>query len=139
MLAIAVWGGLLVFPLGSRLVPLGRLDPGTWFMERSLIVADLPLLALLLVGGSLLVADLLSKLVRGTFGSDLLAGMAIVTSLLLGEYLAGVLVVLILLWFRPGLKAAFRERRQASQAEWLSALIPIALVAAFVVLLIMFI
>ena len=96
MLAIAVWGGLLVFPVGSRLVPLGRLDPGTWFMERSLTVADLPLLALLLVGGSLLVADLLSKLVRGTFGSDLLAGMAIVTSLLLGEYLAGVLVVLML-------------------------------------------
>ncbi len=96
MLAMAVWGGLLAVPVGSRLVPLGPLDPGGWFMERSLTVADLPLLALLLVGGSLLVADLLTKLLRGTFGSDLLAGMAIVTSLLLGEYLAGVLVVLML-------------------------------------------
>lgn len=54
------------------------------------------------------------------------------------KLLLGVLVLLVLLWFRPGLKAAFRDRRQASQAEWLSALIPIALVAAFVVLLIMF-
>ncbi len=54
------------------------------------------------------------------------------------KLLLGVLVVLVLLWFRPGLKAAFRERRQASQAEWLGALIPIALVAAFVILLIMF-
>jgi hypothetical protein len=54
------------------------------------------------------------------------------------KLLLGVLVLLVLLWFRPGLKAAFRERRQASRAEWLSALIPIALVAAFVVLLIMF-
>lgn len=53
------------------------------------------------------------------------------------KLLLGVLVVLVLLWFRPGLKASFRERRQASQAEWLSVLIPIALVAAFVVLLIM--
>lgn len=53
------------------------------------------------------------------------------------KLLIGVLVVLVLLWFRPGLKASFRERRQASQSEWLSVLIPIALVAAFVVLLIM--
>lgn len=52
------------------------------------------------------------------------------------KLLLGVLVVAILLWFRPGLKAAFTERRSASQAEWLSALIPIALVAAFVALLI---
>ena len=52
------------------------------------------------------------------------------------KLLLGVLVVLVLLWFRPGIKAAFRERRHASQAEWLSALIPIALVAAFVALLI---
>ena len=54
------------------------------------------------------------------------------------KLLLGVLVVVVLLWFRPGLKAAFRERRHASQAEWMSALIPIALVAAFVVLLILF-
>ncbi len=53
------------------------------------------------------------------------------------KLLIGVLVVVVLLWFRPGLKAAFRERRQATQAEWLSALIPIALVAAFVVVLIL--
>jgi di/tricarboxylate transporter len=52
------------------------------------------------------------------------------------KLLLGVLVVLVILWFRPGIKAAFSERRHASQAEWLSALIPIALVAAFVVLLI---
>jgi di/tricarboxylate transporter len=53
------------------------------------------------------------------------------------KLLIGIVVVLVLLWFRPGLKAAFKERRPASQAEWLSALIPIALVAAFVALLIM--
>jgi hypothetical protein len=40
-----------------------------------------------------------------------------------------------LLWFRPGIKQAFSERRDASREEWMSVLIPIALVAGFVVLL----
>jgi di/tricarboxylate transporter len=52
------------------------------------------------------------------------------------KILLGVLVVLVLLWFRPGIKAMFQERRKASQQEWLGVLIPLALVAAFVVLLI---
>jgi len=77
-------------------VPLGLADPGGWFAGRSLTVAELPLIAMLIIGGGLLVADLISKLLKGSFGSDLLAGVAIVTSLLLGEYVAGVLVVLML-------------------------------------------
>jgi len=52
------------------------------------------------------------------------------------KILIGALVVLVVLWFRPGIKAAFRERRKASHEEWMSVLIPIALVAAFVTLLI---
>ncbi|QDV38895.1 heavy metal translocating P-type ATPase [Tautonia plasticadhaerens] len=61
------------------------------------IPADrLPLLAALLFGGGPLVLDLLAKLLRREFGSDLLAGISIVTSVLLGEYLAGALVVLML-------------------------------------------
>jgi heavy metal translocating P-type ATPase len=58
--------------------------------------ADLPLLATLLFGGLPLVLELLGKLIRFQFGSDLLAGMSIVTSVILGEYLAGSLVVLML-------------------------------------------
>jgi heavy metal translocating P-type ATPase len=57
---------------------------------------DLPLLVALALGGVPLVVGLLAKLVRGEFGSDLLAGISIVTSILLGEYLAGTLVVLML-------------------------------------------
>ena len=53
------------------------------------------------------------------------------------KLLLGVMVLLLLFWFRPGIKAAFKERRDASQAEWMGVLIPIALVAGFVVLLIM--
>ena len=58
--------------------------------------ADAPLWAALAFGGIPLVGELLMKLLRGEFGSDLLAGISIVTSVLLGEYLAGALVVLML-------------------------------------------
>lgn len=58
--------------------------------------SNLPLHLVLAVGGSLLVVELAVRLVRGRFGSDLLAGISIVTAALLGEYLAGSLVVLML-------------------------------------------
>lgn len=57
---------------------------------------EAPLLVCLLMGGGLLLWDLLGKVFRRQFGSDLLAGISIVTSVLLGEYLAGSLVVLML-------------------------------------------
>lgn len=56
----------------------------------------LPLYAALLLGGIPLVLELLVRLWRFEFGSDLLAGISIVTSVILGEYLAGALVVLML-------------------------------------------
>lgn len=55
-----------------------------------------PVIAVVVVGGGVLVYGLLKGMLRGEFGSDLLAGISIVTSLLLGEYLAGALVVLML-------------------------------------------
>src|SRR5208337_664757 len=58
--------------------------------------AEIPLLATLALGGTPLVYELLRKLFRREFGSDLLAGISIVTSVLLGEYLAGSIVVLML-------------------------------------------
>ena len=58
--------------------------------------ADVPLIFALVFGGLPLVIDLLAKLFRGEFGSDLLAGISIVTSVFLDEYLAGNLVVLML-------------------------------------------
>lgn len=55
-----------------------------------------PLYFTLAIGGGILVFDLVRKLVAFQFGSDLLAGMSIVTAILLEEYLAGSLVVLML-------------------------------------------
>lgn len=59
-------------------------------------VYDVPLYVTLAAGGGPLVVELLGRLARREFGSDLLAGISIVASVLLGEYLAGTLVVLML-------------------------------------------
>ncbi len=50
----------------------------------------------LIFGGIPLVWGLIKKILKKQFGSDLLAGISIVTSVLLQEYLAGALVVLML-------------------------------------------
>ena len=64
-----------------------RTTPGTY---------QIPLLATLALGGFPLLYDLLRKLLKREFGSDLLGGISIVTSVLLGEYLAGSIIVLML-------------------------------------------
>jgi heavy metal translocating P-type ATPase len=57
--------------------------------------ADLPLY-LTLAGGIPLVLGLGKRLLKREFGSDLLAGLSIVTAVLLGEYLVASIVVLML-------------------------------------------
>ena len=64
--------------------------------DSSELVVNIPLFATFAFGGIPLVWDLLKKLCKLEFGSDLLAGISIVTSVLLGEYLAGSIVVLML-------------------------------------------
>ena len=54
------------------------------------------LFAVFALGGLPLVAELLLKAMRRQFGSDLLAGISIVVSVVLGEYLAGSIVILML-------------------------------------------
>jgi cation transport ATPase len=57
---------------------------------------QMPLLAAIILGGLPLLNDLLRKLLKREFGSDLLGGISIITSVLLGEYLAGSIIVLML-------------------------------------------
>ena len=96
LLALAAWAAVVWSGRGGLPAPLGPLDPGRWFPGRGLTLAELPLVAMLVAGGVPLVWNLLAKLSAGVFGADLLAGISIVTSIVLGEYLAGVLVVLML-------------------------------------------
>jgi len=55
-----------------------------------------PLLVVLILGGGILVFQLARKILNREFGADLLAGISIVTAILLGEYLAGTIVVFML-------------------------------------------
>lgn len=84
--------------------------------------ALLPLYAALLLGGAPLVFELVRRLARREFSSDLLAGISIVTAVLLGEPLAGTLVVLML----SGGQAleAYAVRSASSALEALSRRMP---------------
>ncbi len=57
---------------------------------------SLPLFLALLVGGIPLLWELVKKLVKLQFGSDLLAGVSIITAIILHEYLVAAIVVLML-------------------------------------------
>jgi heavy metal translocating P-type ATPase len=81
-----------------------------------------PLLAGLLVGGLPLLLRILKEAVRGDPGADLLAGLAVVVSVVQGEYLAGTLVVLML--STGALLERFAVRRATSVLEALARRLP---------------
>jgi heavy metal translocating P-type ATPase len=71
-----------------------------WLVLRFVLHApnrycDGPLIAVLIIGIPLLI-DLVRKLAAFDVGADALAGLSIVTSAVLGEYLAGAIIVLML-------------------------------------------
>src|SRR3954470_22833635 len=69
----------------------------TWLGgPRGAAAADVPLLLVLVIGGVPLVAGLTRQAFRGQFGADHLAAVSIVASAVLGQYLAGAIVVLML-------------------------------------------
>ena len=53
--------------------------------------------------------------------------------------LAGVLVLAVLFFFGPGAKRAAEKTPKAEAGDWKAALVPVLVVAAFVVLMIMMI
>jgi heavy metal translocating P-type ATPase len=61
-----------------------------------IMIWDWPLLVAITLGGGILLLGLVQQLWRREFGADMLAGISIITSVFLGEYLAGTLVVLML-------------------------------------------
>jgi len=57
---------------------------------------NIPLILILLLGGLPLVFRLFRKSLAGEFGSDLLAGVSIIASAAMGQYLVGAIVILML-------------------------------------------
>jgi heavy metal translocating P-type ATPase len=95
---LSLQGAIAVLALAAIAIHLAlRFGPRAGDLELAgLPLHDWPLLVALALGGLPLVAGLAGNLVRRELSSDLLAGISIVTSALLGEYLAGTLVVLML-------------------------------------------
>ncbi|MGB9470278.1 MAG: heavy metal translocating P-type ATPase [Candidatus Acidiferrum sp.] len=68
----------------------------TYFFRTPILTSNLPLLAALLLGGVPMVWELLKRLVKREFGSDLLAGISIISAVVLHEYVVAAIVVLML-------------------------------------------
>ena len=57
---------------------------------------DIPLLIIIAVGSVPLLWDIIKKLIKFDLGADILAAIALITAAILGEYLAAVLIILML-------------------------------------------
>ena len=92
-LHIVMW----LLQVGTHPIAHAWLDSASgWLRLERLTWQQLPLLIAILGGGSPLLWELSVELVHWRFGSDLLAAISIVTSLVLGEFLAGTIVVMML-------------------------------------------
>jgi len=67
-----------------------------YFLNSPRIAWQVPLIAVLIIGGISLLVPLTQKLFAREFGSDHLAGISIITSVILGEYLVAAIVILML-------------------------------------------
>jgi len=83
---------IAIFTILAIVLHLGLL----YGVRASPHISLLPLYAVLLLGGAPLLLNLGQKLVKREFGSDLLAGVSILTGVLLGQYLVAAIVVLML-------------------------------------------
>lgn len=95
------WSAMLVQRRTTAIAALSLLSIATsivlqFGLHAASDVSRIPLLVTLVVGGAPLLYDLLRMLFRKQFGADLLGGISIITSVLLGEYLAGAIIVLML-------------------------------------------
>lgn len=52
------------------------------------------------------------------------------------QVVLGILVVLILLWFFPGIRQMLAQSREAEEKDWKGLLLPLGVVVLFVLLLI---
>jgi heavy metal translocating P-type ATPase len=105
---------------GSLTAPDTGLVSGQFSFRISQV--ELPLIAVLILGGVPLLYQLIAKLLQRDLGADLLAGVSIVTAVLLHEYLAGSLVVLMLAG--GAVLESYAVRRASSVLEALARRMP---------------
>lgn len=82
---------LVVLSVGAIVFKLSA-----WLFSSDLLVVNWVLLSVAFIGGVPLVLQIFLKLFKGDFGADFLAAIAIITAIVLQEYLAATLIVLML-------------------------------------------
>lgn len=65
-------------------------------VNSSPLAWSIPLYLTLVIGGAPILIDIIRKLLKGQLGADILAALSIVTAVILGEYLVGAIIVLML-------------------------------------------
>lgn len=66
------------------------------FRATTILSPDVPLLFVIIIGGIPAFLQIILKLLRGNLGADSLAAIALVTAVFLNEYLAAVIIILML-------------------------------------------
>lgn len=92
---LQLWRVARTYPLPVATVALLLLSLGLWLFGRG-DLAEWTLATIVLVGGIPLLWDTTRQLVHREFGVDVLALLAISGSFILGQYLAGAIIVLML-------------------------------------------
>lgn len=93
-----------------------------YFVGAPPTASEIPLYIILVIGGVPILIDLTRQLLRREIGTDVLAGLAIVTSVWLGEYLVGSIIVLM---FSGGVALEqYATRRASSVLEALAKRMP---------------
>ena len=93
-----------------------------YLVHSSTTTQLIPLYATLIAGGAPILIDIFRKFLQRDFGADLLAVLSIVTSIVLGEYLVGAIIVLML---SGGIALEqYATRRASSVLEALAARMP---------------
>lgn len=110
-----LWQALKRYPLPLVALALLLVSLGLWLAGRA-DLAQWVLLAIIVMGAVPLVWEIVGQLVRREFGVDLIALLAITGSVLLKEYLAGAIIVLMLSGGTALEAFALRRARQSLSA-----------------------
>jgi heavy metal translocating P-type ATPase len=91
----ATWSLAVTYPIPSVTILLLLVSLSLWLGGKPAL-AQWPLLVIVVYGSIRVAWDLVQQLRKGEFGVDFIAALAIIGSLLLKEYLAGAIIVLML-------------------------------------------
>ena len=89
-----IWLLVRTYPMPSGTIVLLLVSLGLWLARQP--AAQWPLLVIVVVGSLRILWELAQQVRHREFGVDFIAALAIIGSLILGEYLAGAIIVLML-------------------------------------------